>query len=95
METRRRALAAGAKDLVTKPIDHSEVLLRMKNLLENRFLHQELQRQNEFLEQQVRERTAEVESTLRDPAFHPGSGRAPGAPERARDDGRRDRARFQ
>ncbi|HEV7402768.1 MAG TPA: response regulator [Chthoniobacteraceae bacterium] len=65
METRRRALAAGAKDLVTKPIDHSEVLLRMKNLLENRFLHQELQRQNEFLEQQVRERTAEVESTLR------------------------------
>jgi signal transduction histidine kinase len=64
METRRRALAAGAKDLVTKPIDHSEVLLRMKNLLENRFLHQELQRQNEFLEQQVRERTAELEATL-------------------------------
>lgn len=64
METRRRALAAGAKDLVTKPIDHSEVLLRMKNLLENRFLHQELQRQNEVLEQQVRERTAELEATL-------------------------------
>jgi signal transduction histidine kinase len=64
VDTKRRALAAGAKDLVTKPIDHSEVLLRMKNLLENRFLHQELQRQNELLEEQVRERTAQVESTL-------------------------------
>jgi signal transduction histidine kinase len=64
METKRRALAAGAKDLVTKPIDHSEVLLRMKNLLENRFLHQALQRQNEVLEQQVRDRTAQLEETL-------------------------------
>ena len=64
METRRRALAAGAKDLVTKPIDHSEVLLRMKNLLENRFLHRELQRQNELLEEQVRDRTAKLEATL-------------------------------
>jgi len=64
MDTKRRALAAGAKDLVTKPIDHSEVLLRMKNLLENRFLHQELQRQNGMLEQQVRDRTAQLESTL-------------------------------
>ncbi len=64
METKRRALAAGAKDLVTKPIDHSEVLLRMKNLLENRFLHQALQRQNGMLEQQVRERTAQLEATL-------------------------------
>lgn len=64
METKRRALASGAKDLVTKPLDHSEVILRIKNLLENRFLHQALHRQNELLEEQVRERTAEVESTL-------------------------------
>ncbi len=64
VETKRRALASGAKDLVTKPLDHSEVVLRMKNLLENRFLHLELQKQNEILEQQVRERTSQVEATL-------------------------------
>jgi len=65
LDTKRRALASGAKDLVTKPIDHSEVVLRMKNLIENRFLHLELQKQNGLLEQQVRDRTAQLEETLR------------------------------
>src|ERR1700761_7783048 len=64
VDTKRRALAAGAKDLVTKPIDHSEVILRIKNLLENRFLHLELQQQNEQLEAVVRDRTAKLEETL-------------------------------
>src|SRR6187399_973253 len=35
IETKRRALAAGAKDLVTKPLDNFEVVLRINNLLEN------------------------------------------------------------
>jgi signal transduction histidine kinase len=64
VDTKRRALAGGAKDLVTKPIDHSEVILRIKNLLENRFLHLELQQQNEQLEALVRDRTAKLEETL-------------------------------
>jgi signal transduction histidine kinase len=64
VETKRRALALGAKDLVTKPLDHSEVVLRIKNLLENRFLHLELQKQNGLLEEQVRERTSQVEDAL-------------------------------
>ncbi len=42
-ETRRRALAGGAKDFLTKPIDPVEVILRIKNLLEIRLLHQQLQ----------------------------------------------------
>lgn len=63
-ETKRRAFIAGAKDFVTKPLDHSEVVLRMKNLLENRFLHLELQDQNKLLEQQVRVRTSQLELTL-------------------------------
>ncbi len=63
-ETKRRAFLAGAKDFVTKPLDHSEVVLRMKNLLENRFLHLELQDQNKLLEQQVRVRTSQLEQTL-------------------------------
>jgi len=63
-ETKRRAFLSGAKDFVTKPLDHSEVVLRIKNLLENRFLHRELQEQNNLLERQVRVRTAQLESTL-------------------------------
>jgi putative two-component system response regulator len=44
-EVKRRALAAGAKDFVTKPFDRTEVLLRIQNLLETRFLHLRLHRE--------------------------------------------------
>jgi PAS domain S-box-containing protein len=37
-----RALKAGAKDFVSKPFDLAEVLLRVRNLLEVRLLHQKL-----------------------------------------------------
>jgi putative two-component system response regulator len=56
-EVKERALAAGARDFLTKPFDPTEVKLRLRNLLETRFLQLELQRQNETLEQRVRERT--------------------------------------
>src|SRR5258708_1618713 len=38
-----RALAAGAKDFISKPFDLSEVLLRVRNLLEVRLLHRALE----------------------------------------------------
>jgi len=60
-ETKRRALAGGAKDFLTKPFDVQEVLLRIGNILETRRLHRKLQRQNEVLEKRVRERTLELE----------------------------------
>src|SRR6516225_11629675 len=41
-ESKRRALAAGAKDFLAKPLDAIEVLLRVKNLLETRFLYRQL-----------------------------------------------------
>ncbi len=59
-ETKRKALAAGAKDFVIKPFDAMEVLLRIGNLLETRFLYSEIQRQNELLETRVRERTQQL-----------------------------------
>ena len=62
-ETRRRALAAGARDFLTKPLDRTEVLLRIQNLLETRFLHQALQTQNDRLEEEVRERTQRLLQT--------------------------------
>ena len=40
-EVKQRALAEGAKDFLTKPLDAVEVLLRIRNLLETRFLHVE------------------------------------------------------
>lgn len=51
-ETRSRALAAGASDFLGKPIDYTEVRLRIRNLLQTRFLHQqarEIQAQLETL----------------------------------------------
>jgi len=61
-DARRRALAAGAKDFVTKPFEVDEVLLRIHNLLETRFLHLEITTQNQVLERRVDERTAELDS---------------------------------
>jgi putative two-component system response regulator len=62
-EAKRRALSAGARDFLSKPFDTTEVLLRIKNLLETRFLHLQLQNQNQALEIKVRERTRELEQT--------------------------------
>jgi putative two-component system response regulator len=60
-EAKHRALKGGAKDFVTKPFDHAEVLLRVGNLLETRHLHQMLNTQNEQLEGQVQNRTRELD----------------------------------
>jgi putative two-component system response regulator len=60
-ETRRRALSLGAKDFLTKPFDVEEVLLRIRNMLETRRLHLELEHENEHLERRVRARTRELE----------------------------------
>ena len=60
-EAKQRALSGGAKDFLTKPIDPPEVLLRIKNLLDTRFLHLQLQNQNLILEEKVRVRTRELE----------------------------------
>ncbi|MDQ1714753.1 MAG: hypothetical protein QOC60_698, partial [Frankiaceae bacterium] len=43
-EVSHRALAAGARDFLTKPFDFKEVILRVGNLLETRQLHQHLRR---------------------------------------------------
>jgi len=62
-ETRRAGLSLGAKDFVAKPFDADEVLLRIANLLETRFLYRALENQNGVLEARVAERTSELESS--------------------------------
>jgi putative two-component system response regulator len=63
VETKQRALACGATDFVVKPFHLMEVLLRIRNLLETRFLHLQLKDQNQLLETKVRERTYDLEES--------------------------------
>jgi EAL domain-containing protein (putative c-di-GMP-specific phosphodiesterase class I)/DNA-binding response OmpR family regulator len=60
--TRTRALAAGARDFLTKPFDVDEVVLRCQNLLETRRLHGELRDRNALLLAEVRDRTRQLEA---------------------------------
>ena len=59
-EAKRRALFGGAKDFLTKPFDPLELLLRLHNLLEARFIHLKLREQNETLADQVNERAGQL-----------------------------------
>jgi PAS domain S-box-containing protein len=59
-EHKLRALAAGAKDFVSKPFDLIEVQTRIHNMLEVRLLYRKLKNYNQVLEQTVQERTAEL-----------------------------------
>lgn len=60
LETRQRALAAGAMDFLTKPFDLTELQLRINNLLVTRYLHLQLANQNQVLAQKVKERTHDL-----------------------------------
>jgi putative two-component system response regulator len=61
VDVKRKALAAGARDFLTKPLDMEEVLLRIGNMLELRFLDQQLRRERDLLEERVFERTRDLE----------------------------------
>lgn len=56
-EARDEALAAGAKDFVTKPFDHTEVVLRVENLIQTRILYDRVRRHNAELRNELDERT--------------------------------------
>jgi putative two-component system response regulator len=64
-----RALAAGAKDFVSKPFDLVEVKTRIHNMLEVRLLHKKLHDYNDVLEQRVRERTADLKENYLETIF--------------------------
>src|SRR5882672_4745987 len=57
LDARRKALAAGAHDFLTKPFEAFEALLRIGNLLATRRLYLALEEQNRALEETVRQRT--------------------------------------
>lgn len=57
------ALQVGAKDFISKPFELSEVLARVRNLLEVRLLHKRLKEYNTQLELKVQERTNELQES--------------------------------
>jgi len=63
-QAKKRALAAGATEFLTKPFDQIEVLLRIQNVLKSRISHLIIQAQNASLETSVRQRTIELERAL-------------------------------
>ncbi len=66
IETKIKALSAGANDFLSKPFNLYEVQLRIKNLLKTRSLHILLENQNQNLELKVLERTKDLELANRD-----------------------------
>lgn len=62
--TKLKALALGANDFVTKPIERCELLLRTRNLLETRFLYRELAETSERCDE-MRHRASEAEASSR------------------------------
>jgi putative two-component system response regulator len=60
-DAKRRALSAGARDFLIKPFDRTELLLRVRNLLEVRQLQARLYRRTVTLEQEVAARSRDLE----------------------------------
>ncbi|SFC44072.1 putative two-component system response regulator [Marinospirillum celere] len=55
-----RALAAGARDFISKPFDRNELLMRVRNLLDAHLAHRMVQDQKAVLEEMVALRTREL-----------------------------------
>ncbi|UWG97026.1 response regulator [Dehalobacter sp. DCM] len=60
-EYRLRAFMAGARDFIGKPFDYAEVLIRIKNVLEIRIMHNDIRENNRRLLDKVEERTKELQ----------------------------------
>jgi len=68
-KSKLRALEAGAEEFLSKPIDHADLSVRVRNLLRLKEYGDFLAKHNQILEEQVRERTAQIEEAYRDTVF--------------------------
>ncbi|MDX1495318.1 MAG: response regulator [Longimicrobiales bacterium] len=63
-EDRLRAYEVGINDFINKPVDHTELRLRLKWLLELKSAHEELRRSKDHLELTVQRRTKDLRHAL-------------------------------
>ena len=59
-ELKRKALELGATDLLNKPLDAADLLVRLRNVLRMKAYRDDLKAHNESLEKKVEERTMEL-----------------------------------
>lgn len=62
-ESHHKALNSGATDFINIPFEDTEVLFRIRNMIESSLLHLEIRNQNQILEMKVQERTKELHDT--------------------------------
>ncbi len=63
---RMRALESGATDFLHKPFESIEIVVKIRNMIELRILHNQISSQNKILEFKVNERTKELRFTQYD-----------------------------
>ncbi len=68
-ESKTKALELGATDFLGKPVDSSELILRLRNTLTAKAFQDHLQDYSTKLERQVSERTEELEEARREAMF--------------------------
>ena len=66
IEAKRRAFSLGARDVLPRPPDPAELGLRVRSLLESRYVQLELRGANRVLEQLVAEQARELEDAHRE-----------------------------
>jgi diguanylate cyclase (GGDEF)-like protein len=77
-----RALQAGAKDFISKPVDQTEVLTRLYNMLEIRLLHKQMRHYNQLLQDEVTKTTDELRSAEEQVSYLLNFDNATGLPNR-------------
>ena len=68
-ETKLKALELGATDFLSKPVDPSELLLRLRNTLATKAFQDHLKNQSAELEREVQRRTRELERARKEAMF--------------------------
>lgn len=68
-ESRMKALESGAEDFLAKPVDPSELWVRVRNLLRLKEYGDFLANHNQVLEAQVQKRTAQLRASYREMIF--------------------------